>query len=285
MRHRGRWLPLCWPVDALCLGQCRLLVDHATNMDPEKRPSITTIYEDLISWPEVQSSCSHLLPVASSTRLNGSEKGALWESIRQARAAMQGQGFPPVHGVQLATTGGAGGQASRAATLPCNHALDEEDQAVLRLQHPGFRETPESEAKFAVCETINRCNLRMSSSVCCRRHAMAAFIESVCLDLNAKCCEDGQESKVKYQCPQCTMMEIADSSIEASAFGCASCGYEGWLLHASVGAGPATSQQSGDLGRVSSQSVSSQIVHAAEGPVTQQHPGELGRASSQTMQL
>jgi len=61
LRQLGLRLHLNWPLDTQLIGQCQTMVDQATALDPQTRPSMQQVCEDLLQWPEVRQAHVHEL--------------------------------------------------------------------------------------------------------------------------------------------------------------------------------------------------------------------------------
>lgn len=148
-------LRLTWPQDSTLIGQCEMMVDQATRVDPTMRPSMQQIYEDLVQWPEVRKSHSRkygfLYDLAHAAPKGSSASQRLWREIRSGREAFARQdgrvapqprarSAAAVEGSQPTLLGRPSSAPVTAASQGAEHVVPVGDVQHLQPSAPPFRE-------------------------------------------------------------------------------------------------------------------------------------------------
>jgi len=241
---------LQWPSDAPSLGNCRVMVERTTMVEPKARPSMRHIHDELVLWPEIRQADAHNCGAIAG--MEGNESAIFWQKIRRFRSAILRQ--DPMAASQPSTRRATKEQTllvrPDAAPAACAQHLAATSGA-LQLRYANLAETHAHSLNLRVLGIVKRSNFRLSHASCCIHHAAVEALGRVHIALAMQSCQQRLEADRKQlmaQCPQCTMMEQVGDITEVDDFECAICGFSGTPVLNAAAEGP--SKQETDLNRL-----------------------------------
>jgi len=215
LQHHNRlFLKSGWP-----------LVEKATHHQPQQRPTMSELHEEISQWPEYQ--------------LHGDARAELtdacWQAIERLQETLTAQHDSP----QLQTgsrTEQQQGQQPRQGQQPQQveeqPALNQAQCLAVNMDTPdavrcpGFIETPMQTRLLDVIVMLHRWNVQIPRMACCDYHAVVGYLpevqqlllETVCKSMDGDNETDGQ----RVQCPECFALNL--KSDDSVSFRCECCG-------------------------------------------------------------
>jgi len=222
-KKRGIRTPLQYP-DMLQLEQCWPLVENATHHQPQRRPTMSQIYEELSQWPECQ------LPRVAD---KGDAALSFWPAIQHLQQTLTTQTGCLQHQIPCEMEHLQQGEQQQQQQQQQPEGPPAQNQAqrldvegVTTLRCPCFLETPLETAMLDVVMAMCRWNFPIPRTACCDYHTMVGHLSAVQRVLQAKECMslEGKHhgSGRQEQCPECLGMNMGLE--DSSSFSCEICG-------------------------------------------------------------
>jgi len=239
LRRRGTQISLQWPPNSRALGQSQTMVDQTTVMNPEARPSMKQIHDELVQWPEIRQAHAHVCDAIHDTvdeagMASNVPRQHFWQQLQQARSEILAQD-PTCAWHPRMRQSPQDGPDFQLPSLRRPHAVEETArQGAARgdsqLRYADLAETHVQLLNMRVLGTIKRCNFRFSHATCCIHHAAMEALGNAHAALAMQSCQQtlvADRNQLVFQCPQCTMIEQARNITEADDFECMTCGFCG----------------------------------------------------------